>query len=501
MQKQISLICVLLLILTVVSASAASVEGQRAPDYLMEGYDDSSHDWETNLFFKRMQEETGIVFEYRERTDMDVWSERKKEILEGKDLPDVLFKAQLNAGEIRDMAAAGVLIDLKPYLETCAPDLWALLQEKPDVLAAITLPDGTIPALPSVNELPNNDLMWINTKWLSTLGLEMPATAEELTEVLRAFKTQDPNRNGRKDEIPLSFIGMWELRFLSHAFGINDNDYYVHVEDGTVSSGLTTDAYRAFLSWLNQLWREELIDHKGFLTVDNLRQITDSNAAIPYGVMLSSTPLTVVPSSALDQYSVLPALAYDGEKVYRDLLGDVTRGTFAITSACRDPEKLVFWVNRLYTEEGSMLLQMGREGEEYMLNEDGTWDWMADLETVANSVLPSSTLADGGVAPGIIKADFQLRYIDASTRRVVTEMARSREEAKMPYPLVYLSQEDEKKAAELQAKIAPYVEQQLAAFVTGDTELNDESWEGFREGVRDLGLPDMIDLWQKYVTE
>ena len=34
----------------------------------------------------------------------------------------------------------------------------------------------------------------------------MPTTTEELKEVLIAFKTDDPNGNGKADEIPLSFI-------------------------------------------------------------------------------------------------------------------------------------------------------------------------------------------------------------------------------------------------------------------------------------------------------
>ena len=221
--------------------TAVAEEGQRAPDYLMEGYDEATHDWETNRFFQRMQEKTDIAFEFREYTDAEAWAGRKKAITSGEDLPDVLFKAQLTAAETRDMAAAGILTDLKPYLAEYAPDLWQLLQAHPDYLEAITLPDGSIPVLPSISELPNNDLMWINTAWLKNLHLEMPSTADELTEVLRAFRNGDPNRNGKADEVPLTFIGMWELRFLGHAFGLYDNDYYLHAEDGVVSSGLKTD--------------------------------------------------------------------------------------------------------------------------------------------------------------------------------------------------------------------------------------------------------------------
>ena len=75
---------------------------------------------------------------------------------------------------------------------------------------------------------------------LRKLKMDMPKTAEELTETLRAFRQQDGNGNLQMDEIPLTFIGMWELRFLGHAFGIVDNDYYVSVSDGKVVSSLKT---------------------------------------------------------------------------------------------------------------------------------------------------------------------------------------------------------------------------------------------------------------------
>ncbi|MBR0386474.1 MAG: extracellular solute-binding protein [Clostridia bacterium] len=479
--------------------TAVAEEGQRAPDYLMEGYDEATHDWETNRFFQRMQERTDIAFEFREYTDAEAWAGRKKAIASGEDLPDVLFKAQLTAAETRDMVAAGILMDLKPYLAEYAPDLWQLLQAHPDYLEAITLPDGSIPVLPSISELPNNDLMWINTAWLKNLHLEMPSTADELTEVLRAFRNGDPNRNGKADEVPLTFIGMWELRFLGHAFGLYDNDYYLHAEDGVVSSGLKTDENRQFLTWLHQLWEEKLLDRQGFSTMDTLRQITDANAAIPYGLILSNSPVTVVPSGAMSQYGVLPPLNWGGKQIYRDLLGPVTRGTFALTKNCQKPERLIAWVNFLYTHEGSLLAQVGQEGDEYFLNEDGTWDWMADLETVANDVLPNSTLADGGVAPGVIELAFQQKYTDTTTTGMIAEMLKSREFTRMPMPLVFLSAEDEKRIAELQSRIAPWAEQQMAAFVTGDTPITDESWTAFTAGLESRGLDEMIGIWQKYV--
>ncbi len=71
----------------------------------------------------------------------------------------------------------------------------------------ITAPDGNIYALPQVNECYHcmyQQRMWIYKPWLDKLGLKMPTTTDEFYEVLKAFKTKDPNGNGKADEIPLS---------------------------------------------------------------------------------------------------------------------------------------------------------------------------------------------------------------------------------------------------------------------------------------------------------
>ncbi len=481
--------------------SLAGAEEQKAPDFIMEGYDgdNANHVWDTNLFFARRQEKTGISFQFRQYTEYDQWTERKAALLKGEDLPDVLFKASLKAGEVRDLYEEGIIIDLKPYLEQYAPDLWALLSASQERMAAVTMADGSIPCLPAINELQNNSILWINTTWLKNVGMEKPTTAEELTEVLRAFKTKDPNRNGQADEVPLTFLSMWELRFLAHAYGIIDNDYYMSVEDGKVVSHLTDEDMRSFLAWLNLLWEEKLIDHTGFTNVDTLRANTETGKAAVYGVMLTSSPLTVVAGDLLKQYDVLDPLVYEGRQVYRDLLGDMVRGTFAITKECKEPEKLVAWVNYLYTEEGSREAQAGLEGTDYQWTEDGYWEWVNDTSTVANVTLPQSTISEGGAAPGITTADFQLKYVDDDARRIVTRMHEIHQYIRYPYPMVTLTKEDEKRAAELQASLAPYAEKTMAAFVTGDLPLTDENWNAFCAEAEKRGLSEMTALWQKYI--
>lgn len=490
-----------ILMLVMLFSAAFAESTQKAPDFIMEGYEGEVNyrAWDTNLFFTRMQEQTGISFLFRQHTDSNEYEQRKAEIANGVNLPDVLFKAGLTNAEVRDWYRDGKIIDLAPYLEANAPDLWKLLEEHPEWKKAITLEDGAIPALPAINTLQSNDAMWINTAWLKKLKLEKPTTAEELTAVLRAFKTGDPNGNYQQDEIPLGYIGMWELRFLGHAFGIIDNDYYVTEKDGTVTSSLTSEENRAFLTWLHQLWEEELLDPNGFSITDDLRQITDEKKAIPYGLLLSTTPLTILPQTALSQFEMLDPLEYQGEKIYRDLTGDLVRGTFAITSACTDPAKLVSWVNTLYTEEGSRLAAYGQEGNEYRWNEDGTWEWSDSMENVANTILPTHTISEGGVAPGYTDEKFQMQYREENTRNAVAALYNLKQYSVFPYPPVTLSAEEEARVAEIQNVLSRYAENTMAQFVTGDLELSDENWQKFCSTVEEKGLQEMIGIWQKAI--
>ena len=72
--------------------------------------------------------------------------------------------------------------------------------------ATATMPDGHVYTFVSTGLAPFiglNRLGCINQDWLDAVDMDIPTSLDELTEVLKAFKTQDPNGNGEQDEIPL----------------------------------------------------------------------------------------------------------------------------------------------------------------------------------------------------------------------------------------------------------------------------------------------------------
>ncbi|MBQ7138659.1 MAG: hypothetical protein IJO39_06680 [Clostridia bacterium] len=491
------LLCfVLMLMLTAAAVPACAEE-----IHTIAGFDhqDTGHVWTENLFFQRMEKITGVQLDYQQYTTEEAWEAAKKQLLEGTiALPDALFKADLTPQETMALLEAGKIIDLKPYLAEHAPNLWALLESHPEWMEAVTLPTGEIAALPAIDELQFNNAMWINATWLSRAGLEVPTTAEELTEVLRVFRDRDMNGNGKRDdEVPLTFSSLWDLRFLGHAFGLTANDYFVTMdESGKVSEVLTSDKNRAFLTWLHQLWEEELLDLNGFTGLRNLSTNKDEDAEVIYGVMLSSTPVELVNGTALKEYALLDPLKHEGKQIYRDMTGDVIRGTFAITSACKDPAALLKWVDYLYTEEGFILAEAGMEGEEFSWNDDGTWLWETTSEELMTTVLPEATIRSGVSMPGYASIDFQKKIDDQSTIHVVESLLRLKAIDSLPYPMVYLTEEQQARVDELIVQITKYAEYQMVWFVVGDVELNDETWADFCAQVKALGVDEMVQIWQ-----
>ena len=467
-------------------------------EYTMAGYDssDTYRSWSDNKFFARMEEKTGVHFTYRQYTDAADWTKAKAEMQAGQsDLPDVLFKAQLSDAECIGLLERGVIIDLKPYLSEYCPNLSALLQAHPEYEQAITLPDGRIAALPAINETPAQNCVWLNQSWMTALGLQMPTTAEELTEVLRAFKTGDPNRNGKQDEIPLAFLGAFDLKFLGHAFGLIANDYNLRAVDNQAQFVPLDPAFRPFMEWLHQLFSEGLLDPQGFITADNLRQVTKDSDTNVYGGAITTLPTVFLPASWATQYCVMPPLTYNGQAVYRSFLGPVQRGTFAVTSACQNIAEILGWVDQFYTEEVYIMASAGLENVDYVVDGDNTWRLTTSASS--NTYFSGDTLLSSGTSYPCYATDtFQRRYHDQTVATLSDQIQSLNALAQRPFPYYTLTEAQAAQIAPLQSRIGRLVDLAIGNWVTGETEISDASFADFEAGLKEAGLEEFMAFWQ-----
>ena len=192
------------------------------------------------------------------------------------------YNEQLNlkiaAGEMPDMfnpngmetqlITSGALLDLTPYLETYAPNLYNLIGE--EVWASVRANDptgeGKIWYIPQV--IYGRNAPMIRKDWLDKLGLEMPTTQSELVEVLKAFRDQDPNGNGIADELPSG--GRAEARWMGQFFamygvamweGYPQWDLY----DGELTYSAVTQNMKDALAFIAELYQEGLLDPETLL--------------------------------------------------------------------------------------------------------------------------------------------------------------------------------------------------------------------------------------------
>lgn len=489
-----ALVCVALCAPLAAVAAESGIESMT-----MMGYDAlSGRNWAKSEFFVRMEELTGVPFTFRQYEDADAYDKAKTDALAGNAMPDVFFKAGLTPQETLRYAETGALIDLAPLLEEHAPNLWALLQAHPDWREAITLPDGKIVVLPAVAGFADQVCLWINQEWLAALGLEVPDSPESLRVALEAFRDGDPNRNGRKDEIPLYVIGPWEARWLMPFFGLVANDYGLYVDEaGTVRFAPFQPAFAEFLAYLRDLNETGLLGAEAFRGVHALLEQEEQEASAPrIGAMISILPTAWVKAEFSDRYvAVLPA---DG--VWRDLLGPVWTGTFAITSACPDPAAALRWVDVLYTEEGAILATAGKEGVDYETNEQGKWNFLVHEYRSIDSLRAEALMdAAGDALPGIRATEF-LMAVDYPLQLHVSEqnqkVARA---ARLPVPLCYVDEETQAEIGALQEVLGALLDTGVARFALGETPLDAEHLAAFEQSLRDAGAERLTELWQDAV--
>lgn len=203
--------------------------------------------------------EPNISFDWSE-VPSSGWTERINILFNTDSIPDVIIG---DAGVSQNYEQ---LLTLDDYIDDYAPNVKAFLEERPEYNAALRAPDGKIHSFPIGDEAYSNKVdakMWINTKWLDKLGLEMPTTINEFENVLRAFKEQDPNGNGQADEIPLTFRNVWgwaqgaETYF--GPFGVIENSSHVFLDKDSkvgVDNGENNDRYKT----LGDLKVQEYVD-------------------------------------------------------------------------------------------------------------------------------------------------------------------------------------------------------------------------------------------------
>lgn len=207
------------------------------------------------------------------------------------DLPDLMM---VNIIQLHQMAEAGLLQPLTGVWEEYASD-----QAKEYMTAGGSFPfdvatiNGELYAVPEVlPPMENVHALFINKQWIKDMGLPQPDTWENFEKILYAFRDNDPNGNGQKDEVPLALqqkfwadpYSPYEVASLANAFGEYPNAWIER--DGQVVYGSVQPGMKDVLAKLAQYYKDGILDQEFIVkNVDETAKlIGEHRAGASFGV-------------------------------------------------------------------------------------------------------------------------------------------------------------------------------------------------------------------------
>ncbi len=453
--------------------------------------------------FKRLEPQTNVKVEWTNIASAD-YQDKKNLLLASGDLPDAFWNTGFNDQDIATYGGNGTLIPLEGLIDQYAPNLKKVFERRPEVKQAVTAPDGHIYTLPFAVEFGGIGATpffhVINKAWLDKLGLKMPTTLDELHDVLVAFKTKDPNGNGKADEVPFSFIFNWwcaDIGDLFGAFGMPDNLDHRIVRDGKVIFTAVQPEYKEAIAYFHKWVEEGLIDPESFSQDSKVYLAKGKTQDETLGSYIWWEIEEVVGPDRAKDYALVPPLAGPGGKVDvgHSNGSEYGRGGFAITKANKHPEITMRWVDLMYDPYMSAQVIWGPLGIIYEKDPSGM---------LVNKELPPGTsmgefrqtVAPEGV--GVILSDDFGKVVDMEPRakqriKDLNEVYKPKMEKEW-YPSVFFTPQETEQLSTQETDIKNFVNQQRAKWlVDGGIE---EEWDGYVAQLQQMGLDQMIKVYQ-----
>lgn len=455
--------------------------------------------------FKRLEQQTNVKIQWNNIPDTD-YNEKKNLLLASGNLPDAFYGAGFTDYELVNYGKDGTIIPLEDLIDQYAPNLKALLERRPDIKSSITAPDGHIYGLPSweENNLGSNPFFHvINKSWLDKLGLEVPQTLDEYTEALVAFKTQDPNGNGKPDEIALSFMHMqWcmDIGGIFGAFGIPDNLEHRIVRDGKVIFTAIQPEYKEALKYFNEKWyKQGLIDPESF-TQDAAQYLAKGKSTDETlgSYIWWEIEEVVGPERSQDYVLLSPLKGPNGDQLIgRSNGGGPGRGAFVITKENRYPEITMRWIDEQYEPYMAAQIHWGPLDIIFEKDENGK---------LVNLPLPEGTsagefrqkVAPGAGGPGVISIEDLGKVVDLEPRaqQRVEDLAKYYDPymEKENYPSIFFEPEELDKINKIEPELIKYVNTQRGKFIVDGGV--DEHWDSYVKTLEKMGLNELMEIYQ-----
>ncbi|MDR1704952.1 MAG: extracellular solute-binding protein [Clostridiales bacterium] len=468
-------------------------------------------DFENQWFYKELEAKTGVHIEWEVVKDAD-WNQRMNLMFVSGEYPDIIIRPNdyLNVEEYG--VTQGILVPLDDYLEENMPNYYSRLGMN-NVKDSLVSSDGkmyTIGNLTAQN-INHDGSFYINKMWLDALGMEIPETLDELTEVLIAFRDEIPGLLGIENVLPMSAADLIHqtqgvyTHFAMFGVPLQRWVYAAITGDQTVVFPGEMEGFRAACEWLNMCYQENLLD-KESITQDSNAWLAKMNA----GQVGFTTYLRLI-NAALDQeiqdqfVSILPPASEYGVSVPRVM--EIPTYGAALTIANEHIEETLQWLDAQMETETMMVsvngpIQEGGPIEPTMkINDAGKYEILYVPEN--NGLYDIVPVYHGQFfAPG----DYYFDIYEMPPHRVERfESSKMYEEAGVLEPYGYeflqkltrplLSSDEQIEQARIFDTLHTMMQETISNFITGG--VTDENFQQFLDNAKSAGVEEYIATYQR----
>lgn len=249
------------------------------------------------------------------------------------------------------------------------------MEKYPQLKQAGTKTDGKLYEVGRMNEVYPLVSLFIREDWLEKLGLEAPATEEEMIAVAKAFAEQDPDGNGVADTYGLSGLkfgdssGLYRYMFNANWVNLDANGELAvgpnHMKEATAFKRSLYEAGVVDKDFLTDKdgskAKQDFLNGKvgmyAFMTADY-----SSFASRELDTLMKNVPEAKLKVIPLPKTSV-------GQ--YNPVWNNPVQMTAVVNARAKDPEAVIKYIDFLTKIETGRTFRLGIEGVHYQLEEDG----------------------------------------------------------------------------------------------------------------------------------
>ncbi len=456
-------------------------------------------DFSDMWFFRQLEEQTGVHVDFEEVKDAN-WKTRVSLMFASSSYKDLILRGSLDTEEYG--VSQGLLVPLDDYLEEHMPNYFSRLRldGADDALLSSDGRSYYVGFLLAQN-LNTDGHFFINRNWLDKLGLAVPTTIEELTDVLRAFRDGDPNGNGLADEVPYQATFDDTNAGIYNAFSawgnpMNADFVFIDDEEKVRFAPLET-GFRECAGWLHLLCEEKLLDMECTTQGSTMWMLkVNQNTAGYFSYWrLGNTALS---DRIIEQFECIPPVHAKGYEVKLPRNTDVVEFGAALTVQNRHIEDSLRWLDAQLETETMLVSQNGPVGQMLTLAEDGRYQ--VTYVPAANELYDIVPVICGQFfAPA---SYYEQVYVPAQHRQEKAAYSAMYDEAgvleKTSYRLlddvISKTREESTQLAQLHAQLKTVIDSYLVRFMAHG--VTDESYAAFEDALMAAGAAEYIELYQ-----